>query len=366
LTTTIAILTSADVRHGFRGNRGNFRDLIRAARNQRTLAYLVTAPALLRAMQRPSHLPSAVSGFIYDESRKQWRKSIFPFPKVVYNRMPTRADERKKHVQLLIRRLLDDPRVSFFNPHFFDKSLLARWIAEDTELKSYLPSTEILRGERSFTSMVERHQEVFLKPVHGKAGSGMMQVGKRHANEWYLKRQKGKHTLTRTFTDGHQLWLAIKTIINRKPYVMQQFVRLAQINGAVFDLRLLLQKNSVGQWSVTGIGARVAGKHSLTTHVPKGGYIASPQRILQAKLGREQTRKILLEVGKLGVRLARHIELKSGELLGEMSMDIGLDRHYRRWFFEANARPMKFDEPAIRKRSLRKWVRFCQTIAKPN
>jgi hypothetical protein len=35
-----------------------------------------------------------------------------------------------------------------------------------------------------------------------------------------------------------------------------------------------------------------------------------------------------------------------------MSMDLGVDQEGGIWFFEANAKPMKFDEPDIRKRSL--------------
>ncbi len=49
-----------------------------------------------------------------------------------------------------------------------------------------------------------------------------------------------------------------------------------------FDLRVLVQKNSKGQWDITGVGARVAGSSSITTHVPRGGSIEDPEKLLSA------------------------------------------------------------------------------------
>jgi hypothetical protein len=48
--------------------------------------------------------------------------------------------------------------------------------------------------------------------------------------------------------------------------------------------------------------------------------------------------------------------------LGEMSIDVGLDRNGRPWIFEANAKPMKFDEPEIRKKQLGQVIRYAQFL----
>ncbi|UUZ93289.1 YheC/YheD family protein [Paenibacillus sp. P25] len=41
-----------------------------------------------------------------------------------------------------------------------------------------------------------------------------------------------------------------------------------------------------------------------------------------------------------------------------MSMDLGVDTNGDLWFFEANSKPMKFDEPPIRKKSLENLIRY--------
>lgn len=51
-------------------------------------------------------------------------------------------------------------------------------------------------------------------------------------------------------------------------------------------------------------------------------------------------------------------------MLGEMSMDLGVDEEGGLWFFEANSRPMKFDEPAIRKLSLERIFQYSHHLAR--
>ena len=41
-----------------------------------------------------------------------------------------------------------------------------------------------------------------------------------------------------------------------------------------------------------------------------------------------------------------------------MSIDLGVDKSGNLWFFEANSKPMKFDEPEIRRKSLQKLIEY--------
>lgn len=133
---------------------------------------------------------------------------------------------------------------------------------------------------------------------------------------------------------------------------------LAGHHGRPFDLRVLLQKNGRGAWAVTGIGARLAGARSITTHVPRGGSIEDPSSMLEGTFGPEQAEVILKNVSTTALLVARQIERASSSMLGEMSMDLGVDEEGGVWFFEANSRPMKFDEPAIRKLSLERIFQY--------
>jgi len=112
------------------------------------------------------------------------------------------------------------------------------------------------------------------------------------------------------------------------------------------------------------MGARLAGQLSITTHVPRGGKIENPVKLLQDSFGQKQATIILKKVEEAAILIATQIEQASDALLAEMSMDVGVDKHGELWFFEANSKPMKFDEPHIRKKSLQRIFQYGQFLLK--
>jgi hypothetical protein len=360
----IAILTTGNSGpNGLRGNRGNFRDLLRAARAHGATAYVVTAADLAHAFAKAQPTPF-VRGYRPLAGRGAWVALRVPLADVIYNRIPTRRDEQNPSVRTLIERLQSRYGARFFNPRFFNKWQLAQWLQKArADIRKHVPDTGPLRNASTLRTMLERHQTLFLKPINGKAGAGMMRVTRISDRRWMLAKQGTRHAQNKLYHDFRTLWADIRRAMHGRSYVMQQHIELMRVHGAAFDLRLLLQKNSHGQWSVSGIGARVAGSRSITTHVPRGGSIGSPLRLLTIKLGRSEALQTIRTVAQTAIRMAREIEAQANVSLGEMSMDIGLDERRAVWFFEANARPMKFDEPQIRRRSLRKWVRYCRFLA---
>jgi hypothetical protein len=145
----------------------------------------------------------------------------------------------------------------------------------------------------------------------------------------------------------------------KQPYIIQQGIDLATFNNKLFDVRLLAQKNGRGEWDVTGMGIRLAGSGKITTHVPRGGSVQSPEEVLTAAFPHYSPENILISIHHMALRIARSLE-KEWPALGEVSMDIGIDKTTRIWFIEANAKPGKFDEPHIRKLSLRRIVEYAQ------
>ena len=68
-------------------------------------------------------------------------------------------------------------------------------------------------------------------------------------------------------------------------YLVQQGIRLIQIHQRPVDFRIHLHKDSLGQWRVVAIGAKMAGPGSVTTHVRTGGSILSTYELLQKVFG---------------------------------------------------------------------------------
>lgn len=355
----LAILTIDDDIQLFRGNRHNFADLIETGRELGYLAYVVTVRNLKLGRSR-------VLGYTYRREREVWVKGYFPKPHVVYNRIPQREDERLPRVRKKLMLISKYPGVKLFNRRFFNKWSLFQWLNKSQATRPYIPETKRLTEPQVLTSMLKRHSLLYLKPIRGKAGVGIMTVKTQPEKHlpYRLQIQNEKRSRTYRCSTLQKLWERIKAQTDAlgEPYIAQQGIALASVNDRPFDLRALVQKNETGNWELTGIGARVAGNASITTHVPRGGEIDEPEKLLVSVFGRERAQQVLAQARNAALILARQIERSSKHRLGEMSMDLGVDTTGHVWFFEANSKPMKFDEPHIRRKSLERIFQYSQYL----
>ncbi|MFD0679755.1 MULTISPECIES: YheC/YheD family endospore coat-associated protein [unclassified Paenibacillus] len=356
----IAILTVAK-RNRLRGNLQYYRELIKEGHSRKATVFVTTVGNLNRSQKK-------IIGYDYNRRKKNgFIRTSFPFPDVIYNRIPERKDEKRPAAQREIRSCLRDRRVHLFNPFFFDKWTQYKWLSQSSKTKHFIPATKKLLTLDSLVSLFKRGPLVYIKPVSGKAGKGIMRVERKMigatAQYRLIKQENGKRLIFK-FTNVSSLWRKLKGKTGRRAYIAQQGITLARFKKRPFDLRLLVQKNNKGKWSISGIGARSAGKAGITTHVPRGGSIQDPKKLLNSNFGAAKANKIIGSSRKLALIVANQIERSSARTLGEMSMDIGVETNGRLWFFEANSKPMRFDEAGIRRRSVQRIIQYCLYLAK--
>lgn len=357
LPPLIGIVTSEHAHStGFRGNKANFRDIIETGRRMGLFVFVFTPNGL---NERGSH----TVGYTRHPSVKSWIRIVTPLPHVVYNRIPDREAEQQPAEQKTLQFFHSKPDIQLFNPQFFDKYELFRWFKRDNTLNAFLPATEPWGSKSTLTHFLYRFDTLYLKPSQGKAGKGIMQI-KKQADDYLLTFVTGKgHELERYRTRfADHLYEKVGRLTKGKPYVVQQGVHLTRYKGRPFDLRLLVQKDGTGRWGVTGLGIRVAGAQGITTHVPRGGSIGKPGDIFPRVFG-SQAKHMYNRALELAVLTAKGIERQSRLTLGEISIDLGIDQNRHLWLFEANAKPMKFDEPLIRKRSLERTLEYAVYLA---
>lgn len=357
--TSLAILTMPDPERGFRGNHANFIDLIQMGKSRGVFVFVVTSSELAQNKKR-------IRGHVYNADTDMWTRQLLPFPQVIYNRIPTRTDEQQPEVSRMIADLLKNKKAKLFNPYFFNKWTLFEWLNKTKETKGFIPATKKLSSPFDLAEVIRSHPMVYLKPIRGKAGKGIMKLetGNLGGRFWCkLSVQDNKKSIVASHFNFSKLWTRIKQETASDEYIIQQGIHLAESNERPFDLRVLMQKNELGKWRLTGIGARVAGNGSITTHVPRGGHIDNPERALLTSFGHRKTPVLMKKLEDTSLIIAKRIEKAAGYALGEMSLDLGVDKDGRIWFFEANSRPMKFDEPEIRRKSLERIIEYSHYLS---
>lgn len=332
----------------FIGSRANFREITRMGQTLGWDVVVVPAESICSAAGR------TINVFFWDIQKKKWMKSISSMPNFFYNRIPFR-DVESRPVVKQAKHILTQRKIPWFNPSFFKKDQLYSLLEKSNELKSFVPRTEVYEP-KSLTRWLKEEPEFYLKPVQGSKGEGILKVSQK-GKAYSLQQQsvgikKQYHLLSHS-----DLIKQIASLTSRKRYVLQKAIQLQRIDDCIYDLRTLVQRGRTGEWAVSGIGARVSEIHGITTHVPNGGHIETVHSVLQSSFGTD-AEIVYNRLDEVAVTIAEEIANHHHELIGEMSMDLGVDSSGDIWFFEANAKPMKFDEPDIRQKSLYQLFEF--------
>ncbi len=335
----IGILTASVHPDRMGGNQANFQRIARAARERG--AGCVVVNILPDGMVR-CHVADGAGAFS--------PVRLSAVPRVLYNRIPTRALERKAHVRQLLREW-ERAGVVITNPGFLSKlDIHKRWSGQEA-LRPRLLVTEEWRTVGQLRGFSARYSRFYAKPVDGKAGVGIMRV--ECAGDSYTVHEQKKGRVVRL---DRLSWPEMEGYARRKNisgrYLLQQEAPTAQYRDRRFDLRLLLHRTAPASFTVTGMGVRLAPPAGITTHVPNGGQIVDVRRVLREVFGRSAD-TVAKEAQGTAILAANAIAQGAGTWT-ELSIDMGLLSSGEPCLFEANAKPMKFDESLIEREAKRR------------
>lgn len=306
--------------------------------------------------------PERIRGFIYDDRSQRWLRVASKLPDVVYNRVPRRSLEQRPDVQQALARL-KRAGVPVFNPGFLDKWTTYRILSQDEVTRRHLPSYQRIETVDDVYDALEKWNAVFLKPINGSLGHGIIFVQRLPFQYRYHAAIGG------SYRKGYRPdWISLKPVLRHfmrnRAYIGQVAIHRPLVWGSPFDLRVLVQKDSQGEWRVSGMAARLAARGRVLTHVPRGGTQVSVERVLAAAFrGRRNINEILQVVASTSRRAAQVIEKHRRGTYGELSLDLTLDEAGRVWILECNAKPGRFDEVRIRRRQLQRVVDFARQVA---
>lgn len=281
----------------------------------------------------------------------RWVSGVFPWPDIVYNRILTRKIESQPAIEELLFIFEQDQNLFLFNTRFLDKWEVYKAVSKYHPGINYLPDTLIFNKE-NLKKSVAKHTELFLKPKNSSKGEGIAKIDS-NLGKGYKFAKVGRKWLTCSSFENLYSKLKLQKISERR-YLIQQGIKLAKYHGKIFDLRTQFQKDSSGEWIITGIGVRVAARQSFVTHVPNGGSIESYEQVISQVFGSDLIKSSIdAQISEICLHVPAILEKELGISLGIVSMDIGVDSAARVWIIEVNSKPGSFDEDHIREKHLK-------------
>ncbi|ETT55428.1 YheC/YheD family protein [Paenibacillus sp. FSL P4-0338] len=334
------------------------RELTHACHAQGAYVYFFTPEAL-------ESRTTTIQGWVYDEG---WRKLSLPVADVINNRLTTRKVENKPSVQHFLADVKSRYGTHFFNEKFLDKTEVFEALAQDPALQRYLPESHALNGFAILKRMCSSYPSVFLKPVRGSLGKGILRISKEEGGGYRLLSTTAMGTRKQSYTSLANLFGSIAPKMKTTRFQIQQGLSLMELGRRPVDFRALVQKNGTGKWSVTSIVARTAGSNHFVSNLARGGTLSTVKEAVgKSSLPAGVKESTQVQLPRAALAIARGVETYIPAHFGELGIDLALDQSGRIWLLEVNSKPSKNDNTPLNDQKIRPSVKqmilYCRYLA---
>lgn len=276
---------------------------------------------------------------LYDFSQKKWKRQWRRFPDMVFDRCRYQPNKR---FQLLRKFRADYPHLIYLNRPLRNKWETHQLLYKHDSLKNNLPETRLFTKIEDVTQMLKHTGTVYIKPVNGTGGRGILKVKKKGSHVYTIQgRHMNRSIIGPVSCTLEQLTSKLNAWKKSKRLLVQQGLDLTLPNGRVHDYRMLIQKNKQGKWAVTGIAGRVGARNSVTSNLHGGGKAADAEKLLRHWVGKSMSPgRIIREMERVAFKTIKVIEKQYGKLC-ELALDLAVDRKGRVWLLEINPKPAR-------------------------
>ncbi|SDT27620.1 YheC/D like ATP-grasp [Paenibacillaceae bacterium GAS479] len=287
-----------------------------------------------------------------------WHKTSMPMPDVVNNRLTARKLENQSSVQQLFKEAKSRYGTQVFNEKFLDKHEVFDALSKDTSLTKYLPESRLLRSFTDLKVIAARHATVFLKPVRGSLGKGIIKMSRLEDETVLATYTASDGIQNKNYPSLAKFYSSLSGKMKVVRYQLQQGLTLIDIGKRPVDFRALVQRNKTGDWVITSIVARTAGSNHFVSNLARGGTLS---RVLDA-VGRSNLPPGLKagansKLERAALDIAKGIEERIPAHFGELGIDLAMDTGGRVWLLEVNSKPSKNDNTPLNENKIRPSVR---------
>ncbi|MCY0876403.1 MAG: YheC/YheD family protein [Firmicutes bacterium] len=314
------------------------------------MKYLVTAKRLhtLACVFDPHEVDVSrqrLTGYVLDASahrdNPQVQKVDLPIPMVIYDQLLSRRYENAKDVSKV--RAFLKTRAHVFNDGYFDKWEVYQWLSVHPQFRPVLPKTELLTSAAPLRRLLHEYPTVFVKPIHGSLGLGIVKITRVEGGYEAVLRTKEGNSDEGVFASAQDVYNHFRKRWQASRHIAQQGLNLYAVGGRPVDVRVIMQKNGEGQWQSTKIFVRMAGSGEFISNLTTGGE-AMPLSQLGKSDKNIKIARIKRDIRQLVSEVPVAIEQGAARTLGEMGIDIGLCESGRPQIIEVNSKPWKTPE----------------------
>jgi len=271
-----------------------------------------------------------IEGYCFNPHTGNWQRGIFPYPSSVYRKIGL-SEKWKNH----FLSVLGD---KIFNNRYFNKWEMYQWFSDNNEIGSHIPYTSLYRSYQDVLDLIEKYGKVYIKPVFGLQGRGIVQAGKQDDRFVFKYREDGINHSIELRDLGEAIDFLQRRFYHGK-YLIQQAVELVEFKGGIIDFRCIMQKNQADVWNCKAIIGRRGKKGSIVSNISSGGKALPAIETLSLLFSEDKNAIIPVKekIESFAVKVCNALD-EYGINCGNLGVDIGVDKEGNLWLIEVNNR----------------------------
>lgn len=264
-------------------------------------------------------------------SNNSYSESTAYLPKVIYNRSSLR---NKKTREILNYFIENESYVFNVTPISNSKYYVNKLLEKESHIAMHLPQTSV-GSKKNLQKLMDQFDCLFIKPCYSSIGKGIMYLERQNKHGWYIYEKAANNNGWEKSQFTNLEKIRIERLFQLRQFIIQEKIPLATYKSRPFDLRVIVQKNPTGHWTITGIAAKLAPKNQLITNVGNGGEIGDLRRfLLGSNLSYSEVEQ---KVHILAIDVASSLE-KAWPHIADLGLDIGITKEGKPYFIECNLR----------------------------
>lgn len=285
--------------------------------------------------------------YYFDPANINWDKKVihgisiygegeFPFPDVIYDRLFLSYNTNKQELDQMRLKFIHVYNIQFINSPTLFELTGNKWethtlLSED--LKENLPETRLLEHPSEVIEMLNVYGELFLKPINGAAGEGIIHILRTTSGMvWFYS--NGKEIQHKG--EEKKLTKFINSRMKRNTFIMQEGISRKKLNDFNVEIRIYMQKNGRNQWMRTGMVSRLTKSGVVTENTEVNMKITNVLNNLYPDSN--EKKNIRNQLGLLSKNVIESVEEHVGDF-GEIAIDVCIDQYNNLKIIEINAKP---------------------------
>lgn len=268
--------------------------------------------------------------FGYVNRGQSWKKEWCPFPSISHDVGYYTSQAATQRV----RRIKSHPQLPFLGYGLGNKWTIQQQLSKFSQLTPHLLPTSLIHSSSSVLEMLKKHRSVMLKPLNGKGGRGIIRLSL--LGDGTIVEETGNQS--RSYRSS--TW-KLPSQVKRERYLVQKWIDIRDRKGTVYDIRVLMQKDGSGKWTLTGMGVRQGSQGKITSNLSGGGHAFPVYPFLKEQFSAHSANLLERKIREISYAIPDYLEKAYNKRLVELGLDIAVDRDMKVWIIEVNIKPGK-------------------------